>query len=386
MHPSVDMTSTPSPSTMLSTSGNTSEPSAAHLLIKELTMRNTIALLLSLTASACVGDVGNGPGGNTRTTEGSGSGTTPAGCQKVETPVTIRSAADFDTLPKGCWDLWAPLTLQGSSITSLSKLGELVAVNELSLVGTGLTTLDAKPFTIYGEVTITGNASLKDLKNVTVERADDLALSVTVDGNAQLASLDGLANIATVDGDLVITNNAKLTTASFTTLTTVAGAVRIVNNAALTTVDLAAATIVGSVDVSSNGALTTFKGPSATEMAGFTLRGNRVLANAPVMPALSRVTGNVTIDNNAALANLTLLPTTLQYVTGVFTISNNAALTNLGQTSHLLGIGSASITGNANLDFCEAHEVDHCVGQLGSISIANNKQQSANNCDCYCAQ
>jgi hypothetical protein len=349
-------------------------------LIKESTMRITTAFL-PLTFVACVGNVG-GDTGRTRTPDGTEN--EPDGeCEKVMEDVTIRSAADFDTLPKGCWDLWASLTLQGTGITSLSKLGNLMAVNDFSIVGTSLTTLDAQPFASYGAVTITGNSQLRDLKNLTVERADDLALEITIDGNPMLQSLDALANVTVIDGDLVIANNAKLGGAQFRSLTSV-GAVRVANNTAMTSLDLGAVTTVGALDVSNNTALTTFTGPRATEVGELTLRGNRALTNLGAMTSLSRVLGNFTIDNNTALASVAL-PSTLQYVTGALTITNNAALTDLGtQTPRLLGINTINISSNANLNFCEAHEVDHCVQQHGAVTITNNKQQSANNCVCWC--
>jgi hypothetical protein len=382
MHPSVDKTSTPLPSTDMSTTGNTSEPSTAHLLIMESIMRITTAFLFT-SLVACVGNVG-GDTGRSRTptnTENEPDGE----CEKVETDVTIRSAADFDTLPDGCWDLWASLTLQGTSITSLSGLGKLVAVNDLTLVGTNLTTLDAQPFSAYGAVTISGNAQLRDLKNLTIERADDLAVDVTIDGNPELGSLDGLVDIKTIDGDLLISNNAKLGGAAFRKLTTVGGSVRVSNNGLLTSLDLGAVTSLGALDISSNAALATFTGPSAAQLDGdFTVRGNRALRDLGSMSSLNRVVGNVTVDNNAALATVSL-PATMQYVTGTFTISNNAALTELGtQTPRLVGMGAINISSNGQLDFCEAHEVDHCVQQHGAVTIANNKQQSANNCECWC--
>src|SRR5688572_4234255 len=101
MHPSVDKTSTPSPSTTMSTSGNNSEPSTAHPLIKEITMRITAAFL-SLPLIACVGNVGDGPSRGRGSQDGSGSAT--ATCDDPEVireDLVIDSASDFDSLPKG---------------------------------------------------------------------------------------------------------------------------------------------------------------------------------------------------------------------------------------------------------------------------------------------
>jgi hypothetical protein len=357
-------------------------------LIKESIMRITAAFL-SLPLIACVGNVGDGPtrGRGSGSQEGSGSAT--ATCEDPEVireDVVIDSVADFDALPKGCWDLDANLTIQNAAVTSLAKLGNLVAVNDLTLNGTGLTTLDSDPFIVYGSVTVVGNTKLRDLENVTLERwTPPLPVQIVIDGNAELVSLDEVAKVAHVDGDLALTNNAKLAGAAFPNLITVEGSVRIANNTALATLDLGRTSSLGTLDISNNATLTTFTGPSATKLDGnLVVRGNAKLQNLGVMSSLTQVLGHVTIENNAALANISAFSTTMQYVTGVLSISGNAQLTALGNTSRLKGIGSISITNNANLDYCEAHEVEHCVEQYSSVTINGNKQQSANNCSCWC--
>src|SRR5678816_1114579 len=70
--------------------------------------------------------------------------------EKVMHSVFIRSAADFDALPEGCWDLYGKLSIEGSQITSLKKLGQLIGIDELEIASTGLTTLDAAvPLHVY---------------------------------------------------------------------------------------------------------------------------------------------------------------------------------------------------------------------------------------------
>ncbi len=352
-------------------------------------MRFTILTLSLITtaSAACVGDVGGGGAGRGRH-DGSGSGSDPESgtCEEIETAISIRSASDFDDLPKGCWDLYAPLTIQGSEITSLAKLGQLKGVNELTLVGTKLTTLDApKTLKVYGPVTVSGNSQLRDLKNLVVERADNIALDVTVDDNAVLVSLDGLAEIERLDGDLTITANPKLGAASLRRLTRVDGAVRITDNALLATLDLANVATIGRVEISDNVALTSISGLGATSIKGdLVLRGNRALTALGTMSSLSRIEGSLTIDGNTALGNIAAFTTSMQYITGALTISNNGALTDLGQVSHLLGIGTISITNNPNLSFCRAREVDLCVNSHGSVTIQNNRQ--ASNCNSWCGR
>ena len=352
-------------------------------------MRITAAFL-SLPLIACVGNVGDGPTRG-RGSGSQGSGSAAATCddpEVVREDLVIDSASDFDSLPEGCWDLDANLTIQNATVTSIAKLGNLVAVNDLTLNGTGLTTLDSDPFIVYGSVTVVGNTKLRDLKNVTLERwTPPLPVQIVIDGNAELVSLDEVAKVAHVDGDLAVTNNAKLAGATFPNLTTVEGSVRIANNTALSALELGRVGSLGTLDISNNATLTTFTGPSATKLDGnLVVRGNAKLQNLGVMSSLTQVLGHVTIDSNAALANITAFSTSMQYVTGVLSISNNAQLTELGNTSRLLGIGSITITNNANLNYCEAHEVEHCVQQYSAVTISGNKQQSASNCTCWCQQ
>jgi hypothetical protein len=356
-------------------------------LIKETTMRfttaaPTTALLLSVSLIACVGEVGGGASGRGH---GSGSdGSDDGTCEDVTTPVTIRTVADFDKLPKGCWDLYASLTIQGTEITSLAKLGDLAGVNDLTLVGTKLTTIDSpKPIKVYGPVSISGNATLQNLKNITVERADNIPLDVNVDDNAVLVSLDGVADLVRLDGDLAITSNPKLTAATLHTLTRVDGAVRVTGNAAMTTLDLSHIDTVGRVEVTNNAQLATITGLGAAVIKGdLVLRGNTVLTSLGSMSSLSRIEGSLTIDSNPALTNIAAFTSSMQYITGALTISNNTGLTDLGMVSHLLGIGTISITSNPNLSYCKAREVDACVQSHGSTIIQNNK--SASNCGSWC--
>ncbi|MEO8699070.1 MAG: hypothetical protein ABI867_03470 [Kofleriaceae bacterium] len=343
-------------------------------------MRLTTLLLAASTLSlvACVADVGGGTTG--RGGRGSGSDTTDGPCEEVEEAVTIRTESDFDELPNGCWDLFAPLTIQGSEITSLAKLGNLAGVNHLSLIGTNLTAVDtAKPLKVFGPVTVDGNEKLANLKNVVVEKADNIDFDLVIEDNAALVSLDGVADVTILDGDLFINNNPKLATAPLKKLKAIGGAVRITNNAALTTIDLTAVANLKRVEISTNASLTTLSGLAAAQIDGdLIIRGNAKLASLGAMSSLGTITGSLMIDDNDMLPNIAAFTTSMQYVTGILTISNNANLTNLGQVSHMLGIGAITITNNTNLSTCAAQEVDRCVNQHGLVTINGNK--SASNC------
>jgi hypothetical protein len=251
-------------------------------LIKETTMRHTTRLphKLSLAAllftSACMGQVGDDPGGGSRPKKDGG---TPAGCEnptEITEPVTIRSDADFAKLPTDCWDLFEKLRLEGPGIVSLAKLGTLKGVNDLELVDTNLKTIDTKlPLAVYGAVTITGNKQLASLANMPVDNADNLTATYTIRGNPLLASLDGLKYIKTVEGELRISDNAALTDISLDELTSVTGALTIANTGA-TRIDLGSLQTVTRLEISGNTKLTTFDGLAASTIKGdFVLRGNQ---------------------------------------------------------------------------------------------------------------
>lgn len=360
--------------------------------MKATTLRTLLApfvlfsvLFLSLTA--CVGEVGGGSAGRGRTAgSGDGSGSGSGDCEDVTTAVSIRSAADFDDLPKGCWDLYAPLTIQGSAITSVNKLGDLIGADSIEIIGTGLTTIDtAKPLKVYGPVTVSGNGTLRDLKNLVVERADNIPLGVTIEDNTALVSLDGLVDLTYLDTDLVVTGNQALSSVSLKRLKQIDGVVRVTNNAALTQVDLSGATTVGKIELMNNANLTTFAGLAATTIGGdLVIRTNPKLSTLGTMSSLGRIEGSLTIDDNDALTTIGAFTTSMQLVTGSVTVANNQALTGLGQIAHFQGIGTASITNNPSLSFCRAIEVQHCVGSIGTVTINNNADDD--NCNCYCGR
>jgi hypothetical protein len=382
MHPSVDKTE---PRILLATvsTGENNEPGySARQLIRTPIMRPTFTTLaIATTLAGCMQNVGDERGRPTRPA-------TDKTCDnptKVDKDVVIDEVADFDKLQKGCWDLYGKLSIKGSAITSVAKLGNLVGANELELIDTGLTTFDsAQTITVYGQVTITGNAKLTGLKNLTAVHADDVPFGITIADNPELASIDGIADITDLDTDLSVTNNPKLAALAFTKLKFAEASITISNNAALAHVDLSKLETVNRVDLTNNAALVDVSGFAATSIHGdVTVRQNPLLTMLGTMSSLTTIQGNLTIDNNAALTNIGAFTTSMHYVTGVVTITNNAKLTGLGQVSHLLGIGSLIITDNPVLSFCAAREVAACVNPP-SVTIRNNL--SASNCTSWCGK
>jgi len=360
-------------------------------------MRPTIlTTLLSLSMTACLADVGGGECVGERCNDDTGPDAgmpTPATCanpQEVTTPLVIRGDADFTSLPKGCWSLNASLRLEGPAITSLAKLGDLTEVNDLEIVDTGLTQLDLKKqLKVWGSLLVSGNAKLGALNNLAVKKWEGATnggaffVSYTVRGNPQLAALEGLRYVQTVDGDLRITDNGKLGAIELTELSRVGGTLAIANTGA-PAINVSALAQVGRVEIAGNTALTTLRGFSATSIGGdFILRSNAQLASLGTTSSLSQISGALVVDDNDALADLSGLTGTMQRVIGTVTITGNANLTSLGALSRAQQINSASITNNPKLGTCRAVEIDHCVPN-STVTISGNLTQS--NCACWCGQ
>jgi Receptor L domain len=345
------------------------------------------ALLLAATSltPACVGEVGGSRKPGDRDPRDTMT-TTDATCAKVEKDVTIRAAADMATLPKtGCYDIYGKLTLQGAAITSLAALNGINSVNELDLDHTGLTAIDTKrPLGIYGKLTVTGNAKLTNLKQLSFETA---ATGILIDGNTALATLDALGlddpKLTEVDGDVAITGNAALVSVPLKHLTKLTGGLTISGNATVKLVDLAGLTTTGHVELADNPQLTQLTGLPATTISGdLAIRNNVALATLGTMSALYRVTGNVTIDGNTALTNLAAFTTSVKLIDRTLTITNNQNLADLGALKHLQLVGAITITNNQNLVVCRAMEIDRCVQHPTTAVITNNRDT---NCNWQCA-
>ena len=354
--------------------------------MRSTTLTSLTLFALTCTAAACVGEVGGPrkPASSSGSGSGSGSGSDSddSPCAKVERDVTIRSTADMTTLPKsGCYDIYGKLTVQGQAITSLAGLHELNSVNELDLDHTAITAIDTvRPVGIYGKLTLTGNAKLTNLQQLSFETA---ATGILIDGNTALSSLDALGlaepKLEEVDGDIAITGNPALAAVPLTNLTKLTGALTVSGNTGLATIAIGKLATTGHIEIADNPKLSSLAGFAATTISGdFAVRNNPLLTSLGTMSALYRVTGSVAIDNNAALANLAAFTTSLKFIDQTLTITNNAALVDLGQLKHVQLVGAISITNNANLVTCRATEIDKCTQHPTTSVITGNKSTSCN--------
>lgn len=350
-------------------------------------------LFLSLGLAACVGRVGEEPNSSRDTTkeDTTDEDKSDVECEQVTTDLVITDAADFNGLPSGCWDLNANLAIEGSVVTSLVKLGDLKAVNDLTIVGTNLTTIDTKStLKVWGSLSVIGNPKLTNIDKLSIKKwtgavqGDAFQVAYTVRNNPALTSVGPLEYIPAVDGRLEISGNAKLSSVQFLTLTEAPSGIVISRNG-VTSVDLSSIVSVADVEISDNTALTTLSGPATRTIEGnFVVRGNTALATLGSLTTLESVEGSLTVSGSA-LANLGSLPA-LKYVTGTVEVTNNAQLANLGSLSRAQLLGTTTITGNANLNDCLAREVAHCVPQVGTVTFDDNKPNSLDACNCYCGQ
>jgi hypothetical protein len=390
MHPSVDIVRTPAPIGSAATTGSHIASPLARTLLKDLSpMRLSTALLVvttSLTAG-CLGEVGPSrkppsTGSATPTTTTPTPPATTAACAKIEKTVTIRVPADMELLPRtGCYDIVGKLMIQSAQITSLAALKDLSSASELELDYTGLTTLDFKlPVNLYGPLTVTNNPLLKDLKQLQFETPPS---AVLIDNNSALTSLDALvsatAKLTEVNGDLTITDNAALTAIALPNLTKVTGLLIIGSNDQIASVDLSGLVTTHGIDVADNAQLVSVAGLAATAVDGdLAIRSNPKLTTLGTMGALVQVAGNVTIDSNAVLPDLKAFTLSMKRINRTLTINNNAALADLGMLKHLELINALTVTNNHNLVGCRVLEVDKCVAHNVASQISNNRDANCN--------
>jgi hypothetical protein len=380
----------------------------ARELIKEKVMHATTVAFLSTALIACI------PDAPSRYPVDGGT-TTTAKCDDMQTvtqDLTVDSADAPDAVPaSGCWTLAGKLTIRGSSVTSLSMLGDLRGANEIALQNTMLTSFDTKSgLDVSGPINVTNNTKLTDISKL---HAATVATLVTIDTNPALTSIDGVFDdLIQVTNTVTIRNNAALTSVSFPNLnivgnTTVGQSLLITNNAVLDNIQLPAYGLPNRLEISNNPKLSSIGDIPATQIVSdLVIRNNPTLATLPAFASLARVGGDVTISNNQTLSSLGQFPQ-LRTVLGTLTIDTNAVLgtidgfsktagmqigtlsitsnpvlTDLGYLSHG-SIPSVTITGNTTLPNCKAREVGVCAGN-GSYTASGNKSQ--NNCTSWCGR
>ena len=223
--------------------------------------------------------------------------------------------------------------------------------------GSGITTLDglASITSIGGDLLIYSEV----LTNV-----DGLASVTGVGGiisivdNTALTNIDGLSSIASVGEFLTIQGNNALTNVDgLANLSALGGGLVIFGNAALTNIDgLANLTYVsGALQIKDNAKLIDVDGlANITGVGRFLLiENNSALLNLDGLISITSVEEYLEVDNNDALTNVDGLAN-LSRVGGSLQVSNNFALTNVDGFGSLTGIGYwLWLYGNYNLSNCQ---------------------------------
>jgi hypothetical protein len=226
----------------------------------------------------------------------------------------------------------------------------------LSIAGKNITNLDglANLTSVGGKLVIEFNPALTNL--------DGLANLTSVGGklsilrNNAITNLDGLANLTSVGGNLYIYGNDALTNLDgLANLTSVGFSLHIQLNNALTNLDgLVNLTSVGDfLYINRNDALTNLDGlANLTSVGGYLdIEGNDALTNLDGLANLTSVEWFLRIYRNDALTNLDGLAN-LTSVGGLLAIGFNPALTNLDGLANLTSVGDLLISGNDNAS-CE---------------------------------
>jgi hypothetical protein len=261
-------------------------------------------------------------------------------------------------------------TLAGLQISSVgtSSTGTSIAIRGNAALQdiSGLSDLQGA---ITGAIAISGNSNLPNLQGLQKVLScgvDAQGVSLTIEDNAVLASLDDLSFEGALAGSVSIMRNPSLRTMAGLQAISEIGAdqmgdsLKIVSNTVLEQLvgfQGLTGNIPGTVTLAQNPALTDITCfDSVVGMGGLTISNNTALANIDGLSDLKAiVNGALVINNNPALTSLTGL-SNMKSITGVnqqgtsLSITNNGALTSISALHHLTLVqGEIDVTGNTAL-------------------------------------
>ena len=345
MHPEVDI----SMRSLLSTSNPTTEIDCdrepARSLLWEALMRTTTLALLCFAGCAQIGERGgDDDSGPDSGVDGS---TAPATCEQMDQrtmDLTVSSEGSFNGLPSGCWRLVGRLTVNSSSVTSLTKLGDLREVKSLVIEGTALPKIDSKsPIEVVEAISIRNNSTLTDVANI-VPRST--VQSIVIENNSALVALGGVEKAQVVAAETRIVNNANLTTLNLGAATRLEGGLVVQDNPKITTIDLHSLDSVGAMTIRHNIALTT------------------------LTSSVKYVHGTLAIENNTALRSLGTFGQDVNINPGGLSIVGNTQLQDVGQLARAAYVlAGVVISGNGQLPTTKAHDIGCCV-DIGGFAVS----------------
>lgn len=300
------------------------------------------------------------------------------------TQVTLTSQEEVNNFPARFCSTLCSLEISGSDITNLDSLYVLERVGQL--------TIQFNPMLV----------NIDGLSNVAAIEGACSSTGLFISGNNLLSQLNGLSSVTRVSGPVIINSNTMLQNLDGLSSLDSIGigvdfssggdlSINISSNASLDNIDALSniQALDGTIVISGNPALTNVDGLASLTRIG--PRGNRsalsityndALSNLDGLSSLTMVNGYVIIESNndlTSIAGLSNLNHIGQWITSSMSleITNNASLANVDGLQGLDTIpGTMSISGNeslTNLDGLSALRAVWKDGSLNSgITIGNN--------------
>lgn len=225
-----------------------------------------------------------------------------------DTQVTLSSQAEVDAFPSQHCSILCSLTIQGNDITNLDSL---YVVRKLGLLN------------------INFNPQLTDidgLMNLASVEGSCTSSGVIVEGNNMLPNLNGLSGLTNIQGVLRLTSNTMLNDIS----------------------GLCNLTYVNDVDIENNASLENLDGPGrlTTINGNLTISGNPGLQDLNGLSHVTGVAGEVFVEYSDALTTLDGL-SGLTSIGGRLSVLWNPELTSITGLSNLSYVGQFSASGES---------------------------------------
>ena len=235
---------------------------------------------------------------------------------RTDAQCTITGDLNFTTQAE--LDAWTPpcsnvtvtgfLNIQGSGITDISKLQNIVQVNSfLQLRSIDVTSLsDISNITTVGDSFVLRDCD--NLASIAALNITSIGNDITIRDNDILTSLNGLENSGAPGRAITIYNNNNLTNINALNYGNLNGTLQISTNPSLASLGTLSSitSSAGNIEILNNTALTDISGLSGLTnlTGGLFIRDNVSLANLSGLDNLTDVVGGLDVQDNTALKNL----------------------------------------------------------------------------------
>ncbi|GAB3888943.1 beta strand repeat-containing protein [Spirosoma agri] len=269
----------------------------------------------------------------------------------------------------------ADITLSTQAQVNAFPPGCTNFANKLTISGADIANLNGlrNLTSVDGTLQISNNAQLTNLTGL--GNLQRVGYDFQINSNPTLTSIAALTALTSVDNNLQISNDPQLTNLTgLNNLQRVGGDLRLESNQALTSIAaLTALTSVGvNLQISSDAQLTNLMGLSNLKTVGVDLQinSNPTLTSIAALTALTSVGSKLQISNNAQLTNLMGL-SNLKTVGGDLQINSNPTLTSIAALTALTSVGN-------NLQISSDAQLTNLTG-LGNLKTVGGNLQINNN-------